>query len=273
MKWICTIFLFLSVGICGFSEILVQEHFATDSDTKDSLPGWIPVQKLEDLNSVGESSELLTGGLSYGALSGIDALKSRAEDGYVHNDNPLGNNRFSKLLNTPISVPEGSILYFSALVKGAKRANFGLGTFNGGSFPSHLISIGINPQIFDANANYPQLFSASVWAGTPTSTGLNNGVGVGISQAWENEHFIIGRLVNNPGAADEISYHVIDVNSWMNIPSEWVEGKLPWAVGFYSREDFDFGENPVFTHLLINLQNHSGLDEIYFSTEYQDIIK
>ncbi|MGE4488704.1 MAG: hypothetical protein AB7E95_04060 [Kiritimatiellales bacterium] len=273
MKWKCVILFFLSVGVCGFSEILVQEHFATNSNTKDSVPGWTPVQKLKDSNSIGESSELLTGGLSYGALSGIDLLKSRAEDGYVYNDNPVGNNRFSKLLNSPVSVPEGSILYFGALVKGAKRANFGLGTFDGGSFPAQLISIGINPQILDANANYPQKFSASVWKGNPNSTGLNNGVGVEISQAWENEHLIIGRLVNNPGATDEISYHVIDVNSWMSVPGEWVGEKLPWAAGFYSRTDFDFGENPVFTHLLINLQNHSGLDEIYFSTQYTDIIQ
>ncbi|MGE4488703.1 MAG: sulfatase [Kiritimatiellales bacterium] len=254
---------------------LVQEHFETSVNTVNSVPGWTPIAKFSDLPSIGSTSELLTGGLNYGGemVTGITGLKLAAKDGYIHNDNPLGNNRFVKSLNKPIDFPEGTVLYFSAQIKGTKRANFGLGNSAGTSFPGALISVGINPQLSSSSeSGYSELFSSSVWTGNAATAQYNDQNGVKIPENKNANYFIIGRLINNATTADEISYHIIDLGTSIHVPGVWSNSVLPGAVGYYSRSNYNFGGDLVFSNLFINLQNDSGLDEIYFSSRYQDLI-
>lgn len=252
---------------------MVHEHFETSADTENLLPGWTSIAKFEDNPDIGASCGLLTGGLEYGtAVTGINRLKAAGKDGYVHNDNPLGNNRFAKTLPIPIDFSEGTALYFSAMVKGDRRANFGLGTANGTAFPHTLISIGVNPQLSKTEPGYVATFSSSIWLGDSETAQYDDGAGIPISTGSNGVHLIIGRLVNNSDAADEISFHVIDLTSSVNIPNTWVDSALSNAGGFYSRRDCDFGGDHVFSNLFINLQNYSGLDEIYFSPQYRDLV-
>ncbi len=262
------------VGSAG-ATAWVAEHFATTTDTVDSLPGWTAIQKFEDNVNVGASSELLTGGLSHGSMvNGIAGLRASAEDGYAHNDNDTNGNRFCRILTTPVDFPEGTTLYFAALVKGSKRANFGLGNAAAGTaFPNVLIAIGANPQLSETGeANMPESFNASVWLGSVAT--LQPGVANAVAVAVDTDavRLLIGRMVNQTGAADEISYHVLSLDADVAVPSSWTNAVLPGADGFFSKSNFDFGGDQSFSNLFINLQNNSGLDEIVFSTSYADFI-
>jgi hypothetical protein len=247
------------------AEILVEEHFATAADTTNNVPGWTAIVVTENATAINEDSELVTGGLGYGTtVTGLE----------MDNDAAKRNNRFIRSLNTPVNFPEGTTLYFSALVKGCKRANFGLAKGGAGtSFPDVLISIGIQPQISGSEVNSAQLFTSSVWLGSTETAQYHGGAEVEIPINLEAQYVIIGKMVNNPGTADEIRYHVIDLSSTVDVPSAWTDSALTGAVGVHSRTDYDFGGNQVFTDFVINLQNQSGLDEIYIGTSYLDVIR
>ena len=257
--------------------ILVEEHFATTQDITNGIPGWTPIARFMNAQAKGvsDSGELLTGGLNHGPISkGINGLKNKAQDGYACNESLTDGCRYYRPLDKPINFTEGSTLYFSALVKGAKRVNFGLGNMGKGFSPKSLLSIGANPQLFpdQKEANMPESFNASVWLGRldTMQKGDGNQITVG-KKPVDSIRLIVGRMVNNIGPNDEISYHIGALGN-VNMPQTWVGEKIPRSTKFYSKTDFDFGGDLLFNSLFINLQNNSGLDEIYFGTSYEDVI-
>ncbi|MGE4490215.1 MAG: hypothetical protein AB7E95_11800 [Kiritimatiellales bacterium] len=258
--------------LTAHSTVLVEEHFSTAADTAvGDVPGWTTVAKFEDQPVVNPRSQLLTGGRSYGTtITGIDVLKSTAQDGYVYNSA----GRVANLITTPLSAPidfsEGSTLYFSALVSGVNRASFGLGNVPGTNYPDQLLLIGVQPQISSTETT-PKDFGSAVWLGDLTQ--VHDNTGIAISGDLNTIHLIIGKIVNNAAGTDEISYHVIDITSSVNIPSVWTDSALTGEVGYYSRTNYDFGGDLVLSNLFVNLQNNGGLDEIYIGTSYPDVIQ
>jgi hypothetical protein len=154
-------------------------------------------------------------------------------------------------------------------VSGVNRAGFGLGNVISTNYPDQLLLIGVQPQISSTETT-PKDFGSAVWLGDLTQVHENSGIA--ISGDSNTVHLIIGRIVNNAAGTDEISYHVIDRNSSVDVPSVWTESALAGEVGYYSRTDYEFGGDLVFSNLFVNLQNNSGLDEIYVSGSYQEII-
>lgn len=222
-----------------------------------------------------DTSQLLVGGLLYGTtVAGIDGLKSKAQDGYIFNSNSTIGNRYSRSLDTPINFSEGTTIYFSAIVIGTKRANFGLCNVTTGAFPDTLISVGLNPQLFSniREKNMAESFNSSVWLGSASTMQKGDANAITVAKSMTATRLMLGRLVNNPGAADEISYHVIDLSGNVEVPSVWVSSLLAGEDGFYSKTDYNFGGDQIFSNLVINLQNNSGLDEIYIGTSYADVV-
>ena len=254
---------------------LVDEHFATASDTSNDVPGWTSIARFVTLTSPGNTSELLTGGQTYGlTVEGVDGLRRAMVGGYVHNDAGTSNNRFTRPLAAPVDFAEGDTFYFSMIVKGTRRANIGLGNVVGTAFPDPLVSIGVNPQLLQ-NADEPnmaQSFNASVWLGSTNTMQKGNANEVLVPEDPEAVRLVVGRMVNNIGASDEISYHIINLSSNVVVPATWTSSALAGSDGFYSKTDFDFGGNQVFSNLFINIQNLSGLDEIRIGTEYADAV-
>jgi hypothetical protein len=257
--------------LTAHSTVLVEEHFSTAADTAvGNVPGWTTVAKFEDNSAVTPKSQLLTGGRSYGTtVTGIDGLKSAAQDGYVYSSAGKVANLLNRPIATPIDFSEGSTLYFSALVSGVNRAGFGLGNVISTNYPDQLLLIGVQPQISSTETTSKD-FGSAVWLGDLTQVHDNSGVA--ISGDSNTVHLIIGRIVNNAAGTDEISYHVIDITSSVDVPSGWTESALAGEVGYYSRTDYEFGGDLVFSNLFVNLQNNGGMDEIYIGTEYAEVI-
>ncbi|MCF7816681.1 MAG: arylsulfatase [Kiritimatiellales bacterium] len=274
MRKLLLLTMLLHVGFAN-AVLLVDEHFATASDTSNDVPGWTSIARFVTLTSPGNTSELLTGGQNYGlTVAGVDGFRRAMVDGYVHNDSSTSNNRFTRPLASPVDFAEGDTFYFSMIVKGTRRANMGLGNGMGTAFPDTLVSVGANPQLLQ-NADEPnmaQSFNASVWLGDTNTMQKGNSNEVLVPEDPEAVRLVVGRLVNNIGAADEISYHIINLSSNVVVPATWTGSALAGSDGFYSKTDFDFGGNQVFSNLFINLQNESGLDEIRIGTEYADAV-
>ena len=253
------------------------EHFPTPTNTVNDLPEWTPIARYENVDNAASTSELLTNGLDYGsAVAGIGNLKAFAQDGWVHNNHATSGNRFTRSLGSPVGLAEGSTLYFSAIIKGTKRANFGLGHGSGTDFPELLVSIGVQPQVSNAAGGCdpasPEIFSASIWLGDTNTYQRGADTGIVVDSNANAMRLVAGRMVNNAGAADEISYHVVNLASNVVVPASWTAKALPGADGFYSKTDFDFGGDLVFSNLYINLQNNGGLDEIRFAPTYLDVV-
>ncbi|MGE4488705.1 MAG: hypothetical protein AB7E95_04065 [Kiritimatiellales bacterium] len=273
MAYVGSFIVFFQVTACA--EIVIQEHFATSGNTAAINLGWTAIAKYVDNTSIGVASVLQTGGLSYengATVTGIDELKASAKDGYIYNGVNVAN-RFTKSLNTAINFSEGSTLYFSAIIGGATRANFGLGNVTEPNFPTTLVSIGINPQNVSTETPYPNMFSSSVWMDNSSQADDGNGIEIG-NNKWENRYLLIGKIVNNAGGPDEIGYHLINLTNSavsVDIPNTWTDSALPGA-NYYSRTNYDFGGNLVFSNLFVTLQNHCCLDEIYIGSRYIDVV-
>ncbi|MGE4488702.1 MAG: hypothetical protein AB7E95_04050 [Kiritimatiellales bacterium] len=271
-SWVSLIALLGATAV--HATVLVSEHFATSVNTA-ATNSWTAIAKYVDNTTIGVASVLQTGGLSYengATVTGIDGLKASARDGYLYNGQNVAN-RFTKSLNSTINFSEGSTLYFSAIIGGAARANFGLGNVTETNFPTTLVSMGIQPQNSTTEIGYPNMFSSSVWTGDSSQADDGNGIAIG-NNKWENRYLLIGKIVNNAGGLDEISYHLINLTNSavsVDVPDTWSDTALSGAQ-YYSRTDYDFGGDLVFSNLVVDLQNHTSLDEIYFGTEYADVI-
>ncbi len=267
----------IMAAMTSHASILFQESFTGTTITNNAFNitdngTYVLSARFVDNNNTGANASDVVAGLDYGNLKGCGLAPAGNS---VRNNAATNQNRF-RLATQGLTLNEGETVYFSALIEGTKRANFGFYNYTGvsGDNWEKQIMLGLNTQVagtFDANR--AASFDGLYYDGNGSS--FQKGTSVVVPDDGTGVRLILGRIVNNAGDNnDVIELHVVLNDSSLTIGSTFSTSDLDGAgdsAQFYSKSDYNFGGNLSLTNFNFALQNDSTIDEIIFATAYSDV--
>ncbi len=256
--------------------ILFEESFSgttigTANFTGTSNGSYVQTPHFVDNSTVPTHVTDVVAGLDYGNL----AVGRTASGNSVFATTATKHDRFY-LQGQGLTLNEGQTVYFSALIDGTKRANFGFFSGYNGT-PStdnwdQQLAVGLNTQMGGTglDANRAAQFDGLWYDGTT----LQRDGEVSVTDNNTGTRLLIGRIVNNAGGGDVIDFHVVDNQSGLAIGDTFASSDLDAAgsAALFFSGSYEFGGNASLADFNFALQNNSGLDEIVFGTTYSDVI-
>ncbi len=255
--------------------ILFEESFSgttmgTDNFTGTSNGSYVQTPHFQDNATIAQDGTDVVAGLDYGNLTGIGRTVSGNS---VFNDLATRHNRFSRQ-GQGLDISEGSTVYFSALVTGTKRANFGFFNHNGGASTDNWedqLAIGLNTQMAGGyDSNRAATFDGLWYDGTT----LQRDGEISVADDSTGSRLLLGRIVNNAGGGDVIEFHVVDNQSGLAIGDTFATSDLDGggSDALFFSGSYEFGGNVSLADFNFALQNNSGIDEIILATAYAEVL-